>query len=96
MNERYLIGLIDSARKYVHDLQYLANNNRTTLRAINTLKMLHQMYTWAVSMEASDESKKTIQELIHCVTFGNSNLVLPTIIPGTEYSNVNTPQTEYT
>lgn len=96
MNDKYLESLIESARIYVHKLQYLAVNNRTTLRAINTLKMLHQIYGWAVAMNASESIKESIQELMHCVILGNSNLVMPEIIPGPEYSNVNTPQTEYT
>lgn len=96
LDEKYIISLIDSAKKYVHKLQYLADNNKSTLKAINTLKMLHQIYQWANFRGEKEEFKQELRELMHCIITGNSNLVLPEIIPGPEYSNVNTPQTIYT
>jgi hypothetical protein len=96
MDERYTNSLIDSIEDYIYKLQYLGTNNKTTLRALNTFKIFHQLYIWADWYEVSENDKIKIEQLINCLILRNSNLVLPTITPGTYYSNVNTPQTLHT
>lgn len=96
MDERYTNSLIDSATKYLFNLEYLGNNDRVTLRALGTFKILHQLYSWADWFEVCEDKKIKMEQLINCIIMRNSNLILPTIIPGPYYSNVSTPQTIYT
>ena len=96
MNERYTNSLIDSTKAYLFNLEYLANNDKITLRALGTFRILHQLYNWADWFEVSEKDKINIEKLINCIILRNSNIVLPTIIPGPYYSNVSTPQTIFT
>ena len=97
MNEKYTNSLIDSTINYLYNLRYLASDDKITLRALNTYKMLLQVYNWADWFEVSEQDKKKIENLINCVILRNSNIVLPTINSNSNYySNVNTPQTIHT
>jgi len=96
MNERYTNSLLDSIKKYLFNLEYLANDDKITLRALGTFKILHQLYSWADWFEVCEDRKIKMEQLINCIIMRNSNLVLPNIIPGPYYSNVSTPQTIYT
>lgn len=95
-NEKYTVSLIDSIEDYVYKLQYLGHNKRTTIRALNTYKILHWLYSWADWYEVSEADKLKIEELMNCLILRNSTLVLPIIQPELFYSNVSSPQNMWT
>lgn len=97
MEERYTNSLIDSIHKHIYELQYLAKNNKNTLRDLNAFKILHNLYSWADWYSVNEKDKVKLLRLMDCLILRNSDLVLPIIIPSCKfYSNVNTPQTIYT
>lgn len=96
MDERYTISLIDSTKSYLYNLQYLAKDNAQTLKDISILDIFTNLYNWADWFEVSENDKIKLQKLMDCILFRNSDLTLPTIVPGTYYSNVSTPQTIHT
>lgn len=96
MNERYSNAFIDSSIQYLFNLRKLARQDAQTLKDLSTLEILLQVYNWADWFEVSENDKIHIQKLLDCIYLRNPKLVLPTVIPGTYYSNVSTPQTIWT
>lgn len=95
-NEKYTVSLIDSIEDYIVKLQYLGRNKRTTLRALNTYKIFHWLYSWADWYEISEENKLKIEELMNCIILRNSAIILPVIEPESFYANVSSPQNIWT
>lgn len=95
-NEKYTCSLIDSIENYVYNLQYLSKTKRTTLRALNTYKIFHWLYSWADWFDTSELDKMKIEKLMNCLILRNSLIVFPTIVPQTFYTNVSSPQNMWT
>lgn len=95
-NEKYTDSLIYSIENYMNKLEYLGRNKRTELRALNSYKILHWLYSWADWYEVSEYDKLKIEELMNCLILRNSHLVLPEIQPQSFYSNVSSPQNMWT
>ena len=93
MNEKYTNTIIDSAKKYLFKLQYLANNDNKTLHDIHLLEIINNVYQWADWYEVSESDKIKIRKLMDLIILKNSNLILPSVEFEKYYSNVNTPQT---
>lgn len=94
MDERYTNSLIDSSKKYLNNLYYLGI--KESVRDLNKYKILHYIHKWAVWMEADPKKIRKLEEMMGCVIRGNSTIVLPVVPTRATYSNVNTPQTDYT
>lgn len=93
MSEKYTNGIIDSAKKYLFKLQYLANNDNKTLHDIHLLEIINGIYQWADWYEVSESDKIKIRKIMDYIIFKNSNLILPSAQFEKYYSNVNIPQT---
>lgn len=96
MNEQYTNSIIDTALTYLYNLRYLARQNPLLVKDLNLFIELHKLYSWADWAVTSEENKIHIQKLMDCLILRNSDITFPTIIPGTYYSNVSTPQTMWT
>ena len=93
MSEKYTNSIIDSAKKYLFKLQYLANNDNKTLHDIHLLEIINGIYQWADWYEVSESDKIKIKKVMDNIIYSNSNLVLPTQEFEKYYFNVNIPQT---
>ena len=96
MDEKYTNAFIDSSLQYLNKLQYLARRDIKTLKDLSLLDIILDVYNKADWYEVSENDKIKLQKLLDCIYLRNPNLTLPTVIPGTFYSNVNTPQTIWT
>lgn len=96
MDEKYANSIIDSTTNYVNTLQYLGTDRKKNLRDIHTLGIICNIYNWADWYEISETYKIKMQKLMDCIIMRNSELVLPTVIANTYYSNVSLPQTIWT
>jgi len=96
MDEKYTNSVIDSTINYLYALQYLGSDNKKTLRDIHTLGIISNVYNWADWFEIAETYKNKLKKFMDCIIMRNSDLVLPSIIPGTYYSNVSSPQTIWT
>lgn len=97
MDEKYTNSFIDSSHVFINKLFYLGANDLITLKALDLLKMILQIYNWAEWFEVSEKNKRKLEQIMDCIILRNSNLILPTIVPDClHYSNVSTPQTMYT
>lgn len=96
MNEKYTNTLISSTRDYLNRLLYLGVDESRTLHDLHTLKLIHKIYVWADWMGVDNATIKKIEKILECIIRSNSHIRLPIVIPGTYYTNVNTPQTDYT
>ena len=47
-------------------------------------------------MEEEEKVLKKVARLLECIVRSNSNIKLPTVVPGSYYTNANTSQTDYT
>ena len=93
MIEKYTNSIIDSTKKYLNKLQYLAINDRKTLHDIHLLEIVNNVYQWSDWYEVSESDKIKIKKVMDNIIYSNSNLVLPTQEFEKYYFNVNIPQT---
>ena len=63
MSEKYTNSIIDSAKKYLFKLQYLANNDNKTLHDIHLLEIINGIYQWADWYEVSESDKIKIRKI---------------------------------
>ncbi len=92
MKEKYTNSIIDTTLQMVYDLQYLGNNNKKTLKDLNTLKVLNIIYQWADWYHISEKDKVKVENLMNSLILNNSNLSLPTITPNLNYSSASIPE----
>jgi len=91
MEEKYTNSIIDSTLQMVYDLQYLGRNNRKTLKNLTALKILNIIYQWVEWYHISESDKWKIERLMNNIVLYDSNLTLPEIEAGVNYSASNVP-----
>lgn len=91
MEDKYTHSIIDNTLQMIYDLQYLGRNNRKTLKDLTKLKILNMVYQWVEWYHISEQDKWKIERLMNSIILSNSNLYLPSNIPGINYSSVNIP-----
>lgn len=91
MDEKYTSTIINSTLQMVYDLQYLGRNDLKTLKTLTILKVVNSIYQWAEWYHIAEEYRIKIEKVINIAILHNSNITLPEIAAGVNYSNVNIP-----
>ena len=96
MDNSYSNSLVDSVKKYVEGLQYLAKNNKKDLRALHLYEIVQDLYAASTWFSFTTEQVNFLKTFMNELVLYNSGIILPVIEGFIGYTNVNTYQTDYT
>ena len=88
-------SFINSTDKYLYGMQKLARYDLTTTRDLFLLSIIGTLQDWACWYDLSDCEYKHLEELSQCIIINNPDLELYNPTSYNTYTNVNTPQTDY-
>ena len=89
--DMYVESILDSTKKYLYNLRYLAKDDTPFLKKINLLMILSIVNQWAPDFEISEEIKTRIQNLMRCIITEDSKMKMLKNYSD-DYTNVNLPQ----
>lgn len=89
--DMYVESVLDSTKKYLYNLRYLAKDDTSFLKKINLLMILSIVNQWAPDFEISEEIKTKIQNLMRCIIVEDSKMNMLKNYSD-DYTNVNLPQ----
>lgn len=89
--DMYVESILDSTKKYLYNLRYLAKDDTPFLKKINLLMILSIVNQWAPDFEISEEIKTKIQNLMRCIITEDSKMKMLKNYSD-DYTNVNLPQ----
>ena len=89
--DMYVESVLDSTKKYLYNLRYLAKDDTSFLKKINLLMILSIVNQWAPDFEISEEIKTKIQNLMRCIITEDSKMNMLKNYSD-DYTNVNLPQ----
>lgn len=87
-------SFIESASNYLHGMKRYARYDSGTLKDLFLLSIIGTLKDWACWYDLSDCEYKHLEELQKCIILNNSDLTLYEV-PKNVYTNVNTPQTDF-
>ncbi len=96
MDNSYSNSLVGSVKKYVEGLQYLAKNNKKNLQALHLYEIVQDLYAASAWFNFTTEQVNFLKTFMNELVLYNSGIILPAIEGFTDYTNVNTYQTDYT
>lgn len=89
--DMYVESILDSTKKYLYNLRYLAKDDTPFLKKINLLMILSIVNQWAPDFEISEEIKTKIQNLMRCIITEDPKMKMLKNYSD-DYTNVNLPQ----
>lgn len=89
--DMYVESILDSTKKYLYNLRYLAKDDTPFLKKINLLMILSIVNQWAPDFEISEEVKTKIQNLMRCIITEDPKMKMLKNYSD-DYTNVNLPQ----
>ena len=89
--DMYVESILDSTKKYLYNLRYLAKDDTSFLKKINLLMILSIVNQWAPDFEISEVIKTKIQNLMRCIIIEDSKMKMLKNYSD-DYTNVNLPQ----
>lgn len=88
-------SFINSTDKYLYGMQKLARYDLTTTRDLFLLSIIGTLQDWACWYELGDCEYEHLEKLSQCIILNNPDLELYNPVNYNTYTNVNTPQTDY-
>lgn len=84
--------IIDNSLSQLFQAEYLAKYNISTIKAINYLIVVHNIYKWTTWFEIDTKTRKSLETKMNDIILANSEITLDNQVHELIYSNVNTPQ----
>lgn len=88
-------SFINSVDKYLYGMQKLARYDFNTTKDLFLLSIIGTLQDWGCWFDLSEEEYNHLSELSKCIILNNSDLELYSPSQLGVYTNVNTPQTDY-
>ena len=93
--DRIASCIIDNSLKQVYQAEYLAKYDLSTIKALNYLIIVHNIYNWTDWFEIDTKTRKFLERRINDIILANPEIVLDDQVHELIYSNVNIPQSNY-
>lgn len=87
--------IINNSLKQLYNTEYFAKYDLPTIKAINYLIIVHNIYNWTNWFEIDTKTRKSLETLMNDIILSNSEILLDQQLHELVYTNVNTPQTIY-
>lgn len=88
-------SFIESMDKYLYGMQKLARYDLNTTKDLFLLSIIGTLQDWACWYELGDCEYEHLEKLSQCIILNNPDLELYNPVNYNTYTNVNTPQTDY-
>lgn len=94
--DRIASCIIDNSLKQLYQAEYLAKYDLSTIKALNYLIVVHNIYNWTDWFEIDTKTRKFLERRINDIILDNPEIILDQVqVHELVYSNVNIPQSNY-